>query len=116
MYWAFCSKTQVAFADLLTRIGMAMSDQTDRVTRSMLSVIIPVNNESNNIGPMKAALDDAASRSDWLDWEFLFVEDGSTDDTFERLQRAHKDDSRVKVIRLSRNYGSHTAAAAGLRY
>src|SRR5258705_8857734 len=88
------------------------------VTRSrpLLSVVVPVLNESANVGPMQEALAEAAHDTDWLDWEFVFVDDGSTDDTFDRLARANAGDPRVKVVRLSRNYGSHKAAAAGLRY
>jgi glycosyltransferase involved in cell wall biosynthesis len=84
--------------------------------RPVLSVVVPVLNESANIGPMHEALADTARGATWLDWEFIFVDDGSTDDTFARLKRAHAEDPRVKVVRLSRNYGSHKGAAAGLRY
>jgi glycosyltransferase involved in cell wall biosynthesis len=82
----------------------------------LLSVIVPVCNERDNVMPMLDALRETAQRADWLDWEFLFIEDGSTDETFIRLLQARARDPRVKVIRLSRNYGSHTAVAAGLRY
>jgi glycosyltransferase involved in cell wall biosynthesis len=51
-----------------------------------------------------------------LDWEFIFVEDGSTDDTFAVLMELHHADQRVKIVRLSRNHGSHVAATAGLRF
>ena len=62
------------------------------------------------------ALCEAATRKSSLDWEFLFVEDGSTDDTFAILADLNRTDPRVKVVRLSRNYGSHTGAAAGLQF
>ena len=79
-------------------------------------MIVPVCNERDNVMPMLDALRETAQRADWLDWEFLFIEDGSTDETFTRLLQARARDPRVNVIRLSRNYGSHTAVAAGLRY
>ena len=84
--------------------------------RPVLSVIVPVYNESENVGPMHDALSDTAQQASWVDWEFIFIDDGSTDDTFELLRRAHLRDPRVKVVRMSRNYGSHKGAAAGLRY
>ena len=84
--------------------------------RPVLSVIVPVCNERDNVAPMHAALSDTARVADWLDWEFLFVDDGSTDDTFSLLRQATITDPRMKVIRLSRNYGSHTAVAAGLQF
>ena len=45
----------------------------------LLSVIVPVCNERDNVLPMLDALRKTAQRADWLDWEFLFIEDGSTD-------------------------------------
>ena len=83
----------------------------------LLSVIVPVCNERDNVMPMLDALRETAERADWLDWEFLFIEDGSTRrDVRSVFCRLAAHDPRVKVIRLSRNYGSHAAAAAGLRY
>jgi dolichol-phosphate mannosyltransferase len=80
------------------------------------SVIIPVYNERDNIRTMYQALCEVAGRESSLDWEFLFVEDGSTDDTFAILADLNRTDARVKIVRLSRNYGSHTGAAAGLQF
>src|SRR5215475_10978932 len=82
----------------------------------MCSVIIPVYNERDNIRALYQALCEVATRESSLDWEFLFVEDGSTDDTFTILADLNRTDPRVKVVRLSRNYGSHTGAAAGLQF
>lgn len=83
--------------------------------RDMCSVIIPVYNESENVQAMHDALCAIAGAEPTLDWEFLFIEDGSTDNTFALLARLNRADPRVKVVRLSRNYGSHIGAAAGLR-
>jgi polyisoprenyl-phosphate glycosyltransferase len=82
----------------------------------MCSVIIPVFNERDNVRAMHQALTAVAEAERSLDWEFLFVEDGSTDDTFAILADINRADPRVKVVRLSRNYGSHTGAAAGLQF
>jgi len=81
----------------------------------MCSVVVPVYNERENVWPMYEALSALAAAEPALDWEFLFVEDGSTDDTFARLADLNAMDPRVKVARLSRNYGSHVGAAAGLQ-
>lgn len=83
--------------------------------RAMCTVVVPVYNERDNVRPMYDALSALAASEPTLDWEFLFVEDGSTDDTFARLASLNSSDSRVKVARLSRNYGSHVGAAAGLQ-
>src|SRR5215471_16503985 len=82
----------------------------------MCSVIVPVYNERDNVRAMYQALREVAAGESSLDWEFLFVEDGSTDDTFAILAKLNRTDSRVKVVRLSRNYGSHAGAAAGLQF
>jgi polyisoprenyl-phosphate glycosyltransferase len=85
-------------------------------SRPLISVVMPAYNEGANISATHEALSATASDCPSFDWEFLFVDDGSTDDTFELLQQANSIDTRVKVIRLSRNYGSHIGAAAGLRF
>jgi glycosyltransferase involved in cell wall biosynthesis len=82
----------------------------------MCSVVVPVFNERGNLRAMHEALGALAASEPILDWEFLFVEDGSTDDTFAVLTELHHADQRVKIVRLSRNHGSHVAATAGLRF
>src|SRR2546423_10742114 len=48
------------------------------------------------------------------DWEIIFVDDGSTDLTYETIRGLAEADPRIKAVRLSRNFGSHVAIAAGL--
>ena len=48
------------------------------------------------------------------DWEAIFVDDGSTDDTYARLRALHERDPRVRVVRFKRNFGQHPAMHAGL--
>lgn len=81
----------------------------------VVSVIVPVYNESGNIQPMYDALREVAGSCRKLDWEFLFVDDGSTDNTFELLTAIVAVDPRLKVVQLSRNFGSHAACSAGLQ-
>ena len=80
------------------------------------SVVIPVYNERDNVRAVYQALCEVAAGEPSLNWEFVFVEDGSTDDTFAILVDLNCADPRVKIIRLSRNYGSHIGAAAGLQF
>jgi glycosyltransferase involved in cell wall biosynthesis len=51
-----------------------------------------------------------------LQWEIVFVDDGSTDATLEKLRAIHTRDGRIKAISLSRNFGKEIAIAAGLSY
>lgn len=79
----------------------------------MVSVVAPAYNESANVDlfytTMKNVLEDVTSN-----WEIICVNDGSKDDTLEKLVALHKNDSRVKVINLSRNFGKEVALTAGL--
>jgi cellulose synthase/poly-beta-1,6-N-acetylglucosamine synthase-like glycosyltransferase len=84
--------------------------------RITCSIIVPVYNERDNVRAVHQALYEMAASERWLDWEFFFVEDGSTDETFAILGELNRTDPRVKILRLSRNYGSHIGAAAGLQF
>ena len=83
--------------------------------RASISTVVPVLNEQDNVIPMYSALAEMAATRPDCDFEFLFVDDGSTDKTYERVSQLNASDSRVKVVKLSRNFGSHIAAAAGLQ-
>lgn len=76
-----------------------------------LSVVIPVKDEFANVRPMMDRLREALDGGP--DWEVVFVDDGSTDDTFHELNEAARDDDRVKVVRLRRNFGQSAALQAG---
>jgi dolichol-phosphate mannosyltransferase len=82
----------------------------------LISVVIPVFNEGGNVGPMCEALAQMAESLAACDWEFLFVDDGSGDDTFARLCALQQRDPRIKIVQLSRNYGGAVADSAGLQF
>ncbi|MEM7391814.1 MAG: glycosyltransferase family 2 protein [Verrucomicrobiota bacterium] len=83
--------------------------------RPLISVVIPAFNEENNIVPLHEALSAVfADEMRDVDAEFIFVDDGSRDDTFVRLLERQAADSRVRLIRLSRNFGQQAAFSAGL--
>ena len=77
-----------------------------------LSLVIPVYNEVENLRPLlteiNAALDDQT-----VNYEVIFVDDGSSDGSFELLRELVTEDNRVKAIRFRRNHGQTAAFAAG---
>jgi len=85
----------------------------------LLSVVVPCYNEAEalpyflvEIGNIADKMSDARN----LDFEFLFINDGSKDTTLDILRLAARDDSRVRYISLSRNFGKEGAIYAGLKY
>jgi glycosyltransferase involved in cell wall biosynthesis len=78
-----------------------------------LSVIIPVKDEWMNVRPLHDRLL-AAILPLQLSFELLFVDDGSSDGTFELLQELAATNHHIKVVRLRRNYGQTAALQAGI--
>ncbi len=96
---------------------MALSEVvTENRDRQMLSVVTPCYNESEVVKlfydetkPVLGALSD-------LDYEIIFVDDGSSDDTLIRLNELAGRDETVRVCSLSRNFGHQIALTAGLDF
>jgi glycosyltransferase involved in cell wall biosynthesis len=80
-----------------------------------VSVVIPVYNEEENIPLLYKELKEVLEKLPY-DYEIIFVDDGSTDRTYEILKRLAQEDKRVKVIRFRRNYGQTAAMYAGFQY
>ena len=76
-----------------------------------LSVVVTLLNEEGTVGELYAR---TVAALDGRPFELLFVDDGSSDGTFAALRRLHEADSRVRVVRLKRNFGQHPAMHAGL--
>src|SRR5262245_30600905 len=78
-----------------------------------LSVIIPIKDERDNLRPLHEQLGHALCTLG-LHYEIIFVDDGSSDGSFEVLQALARKDARVKVVQLRRNYGQTPALRAGI--
>lgn len=78
----------------------------------MLSIVIPIHNEEHSILPLYDRLTAVLERLD-RPYEILFVDDASTDRSFELLANLVETDGRLKVIRLRRNFGQTAALSAG---
>ena len=79
-----------------------------------LSVVIPLYNESSIINELYERLTQSLGFLT-QDYEILFVDDGSTDNTLSLLLNLRKTDKKVKIISLSRNFGHQAAYIAGMR-
>jgi polyisoprenyl-phosphate glycosyltransferase len=80
---------------------------------ALISIIIPVYNEEDNLTFLYERLTHETERSEEA-FEFIFVDDGSSDNSYQILEELSKKDMRIRVIRFSRNFGSHAACVAGL--
>lgn len=83
---------------------------------SKLSVVVPVYNEEKVLHVLYTRLSRVTESEPGMGWEFIFVDDASTDRSVEILKGLAATDNRVRVIRFSRNFGSHQAIMAGLSY
>ncbi|WP_405104646.1 glycosyltransferase family 2 protein [Paenibacillus sp. FSL K6-1217] len=86
------------------------------IDRIKLSIVVPIYYNELNIPHTIPRLKDLENIIPDCDFEFVFVDDGSKDRSFSLLMEAKKQDSRIKVIKLSRNFGSMSAIQAGLNY
>jgi len=80
----------------------------------IVSIIIPVYFNEQNLPHLFGRLTQVARQTSGFQFEFIFVEDGSTDSSYELLCEFAGKDDRAKIVKLSRNFGSFTAAFAGL--
>ena len=78
-----------------------------------ISVVIPLFNEEKSLLELHRRLVDVLLPMEG-GFEIIFVDDGSSDNSFQVLKRLHERDKKIKVIRFARNFGQHPALAAGL--
>lgn len=80
-----------------------------------LSLVVPIRNESPNIDELYRDITEALER--WgRSYEVIAIDDGSTDDSFDRLSRHQQRDPRWRIIRFRRNFGQTAAFAAGIKH
>lgn len=77
----------------------------------LLSIVVPVLDEANVVDELIARV---ATALEGIEWELVVVDDGSTDQTADRVRAAAARDPRVHMVRLSRRFGHQAALTAGL--
>lgn len=81
----------------------------------MLSIIIPAYNEQENV-PIAAERVSGLMRENDIDYEIIFVNDGSGDSTWEKIELEAQKNEHIRGICFSRNFGKESAIFAGLKY
>ncbi len=79
-----------------------------------ISVVVPLLNEQDNIGPLHQQITEVLSGK--YNYEIIFVDDGSIDNSLSVLTGLHKDDTRVRVICFRKNFGQTAALSAGFAH
>jgi dolichol-phosphate mannosyltransferase len=77
-------------------------------------MIVPIYNETAVIQEFYRRASSALAAINGLDYEIVFVDDGSHDDSYTQLQALASDDDRIRVLKFSRNFGHQIAITAGL--
>ena len=112
------NKNTIPPIDVNARINWEKEQNTYKeMTRQMakpeLSVVIPVYNEEDNIELLYEKLLLALTACGRT-WEVIFIDDGSSDSSFEELQKLVNLDHRAKVVKFVKNFGQTAALAAGI--
>lgn len=82
------------------------------MNKLFLSFVIPAKNEQDSVKPLYKEIVDVLNRLK-NPFEIIFIDDGSTDKTYDGLKNIHKKDKRVRIIKLRGNFGKSTALQVG---
>jgi len=79
-----------------------------------VSIVVPLLNEEESLRELHDQIVKATTGAD-LTYEIVFVDDGSSDGSFELIRQLHQSNPNVRAIRFRNNYGKSAALAAGFR-
>ncbi|HRL14154.1 MAG TPA: glycosyltransferase family 2 protein [Aggregatilineales bacterium] len=82
----------------------------------LISIVVPVYHNAASLPDLLAAFQALAARNPGDTFEYIFVDDGSKDESFAVLTALQQDEPRMRVVKLSRNFGSNAAIMAGLTH
>ncbi|MEN3045231.1 MAG: glycosyltransferase, partial [Candidatus Hydrothermales bacterium] len=78
-------------------------------------MLIPGYNESENIDDLVKEIDEFIEKFNIKDWEFIYIDDGSTDSTLEKIGKYLKEKNYLKLVSYKRNMGKTYALQRGLK-
>lgn len=81
-----------------------------------ITILLPAYNEEDSISLIDKQMTQVAAENPGYEWEFLLVNDGSSDHTLTRMMELRQKDGRFNFLDLSRNYGKEIAMMAGFDY
>jgi len=98
-----------------TLVAAILGQRAASLPPPMLSIVIPVFNEEENLQTLHTRLTQTLTEQG-LDYEIVFIDDGSQDQSPEILRRLEAEDHRVVVVEFARNFGHQVAISAGLEH
>jgi len=93
-----------------------VQSSAEPTARRLISVVIPAYNESDCVDELARRLQGVMAVEATYDFEIIVVENGSVDDTWQKLNKIHEADPRFKVLQLARNFRMDGGLTAGLAY
>jgi len=84
--------------------------------KKLVSIVVPAYNETDCVDEPALRLTTVFDLESDYDWEVIVVENGSIDDTWDKLPHIHEQDRRFKIIRLARNFRMDGGLTAGLNF
>ena len=85
------------------------------MNKKLISIVVPIYNEEKNIHILYSRIKEIFSHLIY-NWELIFVNDGSTDTSFDILNKLAKENSKVKIIHFTRNFGQQAAFMAAFDF
>ncbi len=86
------------------------------MAKKLVTILLPAYNEEASFPIIEKCMNQVLEENPNYDWEFLFVNDGSKDNTLQQMIKFHQKDPHYSYIDLSRNYGKEVAMMAGFDY
>lgn len=93
----------------------ARNDDARTYEKVVLTLVVPVFNESETVLLFIERVNKVFDAFNWIDLDVVFVNDGSIDDTLERLLELKNQYRGIRIVDLSRNFGKEAALTAGLK-